>query len=251
MLATTLLAFAASAAEQPLAFTVTGPTVESGAHQVLLSTTPRFGRPEEFVRFENLVGFAYGLSPALEAQLLLAVAIESVGVESHGAEGAIATRWRWQPLDARVDPIGLSLLGTVAGGPESLFLEARATTESWLGDFLFALNASADFAVRRSGAGANAHLEQSGGALYRLANNFTSGFEIRNRIGFDHGTWLGDAIFAGPVFSWRAKSWWLSFAGLAQVAAVKADEVRGNGEPLELRDNERFVLRLQLGFDVR
>jgi hypothetical protein len=34
---------------------------------------------------------------------------------------------------------------------------------------------------------------------------------------------------------------------LAQVAADKAAADKGNGEPMELRDNERFVFRLVVG----
>ena len=69
------------------------------------------------------------------------------------------------------------------------------------------------------------------------------------------GQWLewsrrADAVFMGPVFGWRNKTGWFALALLPQVAAIKAQSQVGNGEALELRDNERVVLRLQLGFDL-
>lgn len=246
-----LLADAALAVERPLSFTIAGPTVETGAHELLLTTTPRFGRPDPFVRFENVVGFAYGFSDRLEAQLLLWLTVETMGLDRRSGEGAVATRWRWQPLGGHADLVGLNLIATVAASPDSVFFEARVGTEKWLGDFLFALNVAADYSVRKDGsAGPEAHLEQSAGVVYRLANRFSTGFEVRNRLGFERGNYFGDAIFAGPVFAFRAKSWWASFAALPQVAAVKAPALYGNGEALELRDNERVVLRFQLGFEV-
>ena len=241
----------AFATERSLAYTLAGPTVEAGAHEVLLSVTPRFGRPEPFLRIENLVGFAYGFSAKVEAQLLLSVALESAAGDSRSIEGAIATRWRWQLLNGRADVVGLGLTGTAAVSVDSVFLEARAGAEKWLGDFLFALNASADFTVRRDGgAGPQTHLEQSGGIVYQLSNGFSSGFEVRNRLGFERGEYYGDAVFCGPVFGVRSKSFWLMLAALPQVAAVKAPKLYGNGQALELRDNERWLVRVQLGLEV-
>ncbi len=254
LLVTALLASSAAiATERTLAFTLAGPTVDKGSHELLLSETPHFGRREPYLKFETGVGVAFGVTSTLEAQLLLAVAIEELGLGAgtRTAEGTAVTRWRWQPLDGRADPVGAGVTSTLAVGPDLVFLELRLGAEKWLGDFLFALNASADFSVRRDGAtGPETHLEQSGGVVYRLANGFTSGFELRNRLGLERGNYYGDAIYVGPVFGVRRPSWWLTLAALAQVAAVKAPALYGNGEPLELRDNERWVVRLQAGFEM-
>ena len=249
--ASLLLIGAAAAEERPLAFTVAGPLVQPGAHQLLLSVTPRLGRPEAFTRIESLVGFAYGFSDTVEAQLLLAIAIESFGLDSRSIDGSAATRWRWQPLNGRSNLIGVGVIGTVALSVGTVFVETRLALEKWFGDFLFAINLSADYVVRKSGAAApDTHLEQTAGVAYRLSNGFTTGFEVRNRIGFARGNDFGSAAYAGPVFGYRAAQWWLTLAALPQVAALKAKSVRENGEALELRDNERFVFRVQLGVDV-
>jgi hypothetical protein len=246
-----LCAGPALAYEQPLAFTVTGPTVEKGRNELVASITPRFGRPEEYFRLENLLGFGYGFTSNIEAQMLVAVAIESVGRDGKGIEGGGQVRVRWNPLDGRTQLFGLNVLGAVGISGLSLYLEGRLGAEKWLGDFLFALNASVDYRLRRTAtAGPELHLEQSGGIAYRLANNFTSGFEVRSRMGFEKGEYFGAAISAGPVFSWRSQSFWFSLAALPQVAAVKAQSQVGNGQALELRDNERVVIRLQLGLDL-
>lgn len=241
----------AVSAEHPLSFTEAGPMTEAGTHELLVTLTPRFGRPEAFTRFEGLAGFAYGLSSRLEVQVFLAVALESAGIDERATEGALGTRWRWQPLDPAKDVLGLDVVGTLALTPESVFLEARVGAEKWVGDFLFALNLSADYVARSSSiSGPQTHLEQSGGIVYRLGNHFTSGFEVRSRIGFEGGEHFGTAIYAGPVFGYVSHSWWMSFGFEPQVAAVKVAALREKGSPLELRDNEQFVARLQLGFEV-
>jgi hypothetical protein len=246
-----LIASSALAYEQPLAFTVTGPNVEQGKNELFVSVLPRFGRPSEYLRIENLIGVGYGFTRTVEAQLLIAVAIESFGRDGKAIEGGAQARVRWNPLDSRTRFLGVNVLGAVGLGSASVYLEGRLGLEKWVGDFLFAINASVDYRFRRDGGvGPELHLEQSGGIVYRLPNNFTSGFEVRNRLGFERGTYYGDAIFAGPVFGWRYKSLWFSIAALPQVAAVKAQSQVGNGQALELRDNERVVLRLQLGFDL-
>jgi len=246
-----LVASSALASEQPLGFTVTGPTVAPGAHELRLTTTPRFGRPEEFIRIESLLGFGYGLTATLETQVLIAIALEAFGRDGRSAEGGGEVRLRWHPLDGRAHFLGLNLLGAVGLSPDSVSFEARLGVEKWLGEFLFALNANVDYRVRRDGGdGPELHTEQSGGVVYRLLNNFTTGFEVRSRIGFERGEYYGAAIFAGPVLGWRNKTGWISLAALPQVAAVKASSQVGNGEALELRDNERVVLRLQLGFEL-
>lgn len=246
-----LFASSAAATEQPLGFTVTGKTVEPGTHELVASSTLRFGRPRDYLRVESLAGFGYGFSKSIEAQVLIAIAVESAGLDRRAAEGGGQVRLRWQPLEGRADALGLGLVGTVGLSPTSVFVEARLNVEKWFGEFLFALNASVDYRVRRDDAsGPGLHLEQSAGVVYRLANNFTTGVEFRNRLGFERGSYYGAAIFAGPVLGYRSKSAWFSLAALPQVAAVKAQSQVGNGEALELRDNERVVVRLQLGFDL-
>lgn len=250
LLTLVLLATSALAREQALGFTRTGATVAQGTTEVYASTTPRFGRPNEYLKLENLVGFGYGFTPTFEAQALIAIDIESTGVDGKAAEGGAQVRLRWQPLEGRRDALGLGLTASVGVTTTAVFLEARLGLEKWFGEFLFALNASADYRVRKDAEpGPELHVEQSGGIAYRMLNDFTAGFEVRNRAGFERGTFFGDAVSMGPVFGYRTKAVWLSLALLPQVAAVKATSQVGNGEALELRDNERVVLRLQLGVE--
>ncbi len=245
-----LVAGCALASEQPLSFTLTGPALDAGTREAFVSTTPRFGRPEEFIRFDNRVGLNYGLGHRLESQLLIAFFNTQEAVQGVSTGFGVQTRLRWQPLDSRTDPVGLNLVATLGAANDSLFFEGRLGAEARLGNFLFALNLSVDDSVQRADVpGPQLHTEQTGGIAYRLPNNFTTGFEVRNRVGFDRGTYFGDAVFAGLVFGWKGKNGWFSLAALPQVAAIKAHSQVGNGEALELRDNERVVLRLQLGFD--
>lgn len=249
-LLTVFAATAALAREQPLGFTLTGPTVAPGVTEVYASTTPRFGRPNEYVRLENRVGFGYGFSPTVEAQALLVIDLESSGVDARAAEGGAEARLRWQPFEGRANVLGFGIEAGVAATTLQVVTELRLSLEKWFGDFLFALNASIDYRVRNDGAaGADLHTEQTGGVAYRMFNGLTAGFEVRDRVGFERGRYFGAAVFMGPVLGWRGKSTFLSLAFLPQVAAVKAQSQVGNGEALELRDNERVVMRFQAGVD--
>lgn len=243
-----LFAVPALAREQALGFTLTGPTVAPGVTEVVGATTPRFGRPNEFLRLENNFGFGYGFSATLEAQALIVIALESTGLDGRAAEGGGAARLRWQPLDGQHDALGFGVTATVGVTTTTVSAEARLSVEKWVGALLLALNASLDYRVRNDALpGPELHLEQSGGLAYRLANGVTAGFEVRNRMGFEQGAYFGAAISMGPVLGWRGKSAWASLALLPQVAAVKAESEVGNGQALELRDNERVVMRLQAG----
>ena len=124
-----LSASSAVAYEQPLSFTVTGPTVEPGAHELVVSTTPRFGRPREFIRLESLLGFGYGFTSTVEAQLLIAVSVEAIGREGRSAEGGGQTRLRWQPLDSHTDFLGLNVLAAVGISPDSVKSHVKFRTK--------------------------------------------------------------------------------------------------------------------------
>ena len=246
--------FAATAAlgsEQPLGFTHTGPTVATGVTEVYGTTTPRFGRPTEYFKLENRVGFGYGFTPTVEAQALMRIDIESAGLEGRAAEGGGEARLRWLPLDGRRDVFGFGLEAAVGVTTVAVSAEARLMLEKWFGDLLVALNASVDYAIRNDGAaGPDLHTEQTGGLAYKMFNGVTAGFEVRSRVGFERSTYAGAAVYLGPVIGWRGKSAWLTVAFLPQVAAVKAQAQVGNGEALELRDNERVVMRLMAGVTV-
>lgn len=245
-----LLAVPAFAVEQPFSFTVTGPTLAQGHHEALLSVAPRFGRPNEYLRVEGLTGFGYGLTQALQLQVQMAVTVESIGSTEKKIDGGAQVSLRWNPLARRTKALGLNLVATAGLSPERMFVEARLGLEKQLGEFLFAINATVDYRARRDGTeGPNLHSEQTAGIVYRLPSRFTSGVEFRSRVGFDRGEYAGAAFFAGPVFGWRNDSMWLSVGLLPQVAAQKAKAYVGNGEALELRDNERVTVSFKFGAD--
>jgi len=57
----------------------------------------------------------------------------------------------------------------------------------------------------------------------------------------------GTALYVGPALTLTNPAFWVTIGGYAQVAADKANADRSLVEPNELRDNERFVLRLVFG----
>jgi hypothetical protein len=90
------------------------------------------------------------------------------------------------------------------------------------------------------------HTKQLFGFMYGLANGFSFGLEMINRVSWDSGNFRGMAFYIGPSLSYRGRRFWLAASLAAQVAAVKyAGDT--SGVPLEVNDNELYWLRIAFG----
>ncbi len=238
----------ADAAPRPFPFTWTSQTLEVGAHDFEAWLTPRIARADDsLVLTDTRVAITTGLAPHLEA--LWGLDLDFVANKSSTTvDPLLTTAWRWAPLTAD-QALGVGGLARASLGFDSAELEARLFADKQLGKLLFAINGAASRRFFWSGrTGVDTHLEESVGVRYGVGPTASFGLELSLRSGFQDGAYQGTAVSVGPSFSFSFGKLWLSVGAAAQVAADKAPADRGNGQPLELRDNERFMGRLVLGY---
>jgi hypothetical protein len=70
------------------------------------------------------------------------------------------------------------------------------------------------------------------------------------RSAYREALFQGLALYVGPTLTVAGQGFWVALGASAQVAADKAAADKGNGEHAELRDNERFFLRLSFGLET-
>ena len=249
-LAVLLLAAGAGAAERDFPYTWTSRTTAEGAREVEGWLTARIGRVTDDQAWTEVhAALSAGLLTGLELQSALDVTVASTAFTS-SSEPRVAAQLRWAPLTAD-GVLGLGAAFRTSLGVDVLELELRLLADKQLGRLLLAVNAAASRRLFWSGrTGPETHLEETAALRYALGAVASFGLELRLQSAFLGSDYQGTGIYVGPTFTFRAPGFWVSLGALAQVAADKAPADRGNGQPLELRDNERFLLRLALGTEA-
>jgi len=112
---------------------------------------------------------------------------------------------------------------------------------------------SMDFDFQRTDKrdGVDTRLEESFAVKFALSPNAGFALELRAKSSWQRREYQGTAAYAGPALTWTHPAFWVTLGAYAQVAADKAQADRPLAEPQELRDNERFVLRLAFGAVTR
>ncbi len=244
-----LLATPAFGAERSFAYTYQSDVLEAGKSEGQVDLAYRTLRHAGYDEVDSRLGFDFGLTRYLEGQLLLDYAIITPDAGDASLIAYLTGSLRARLADAHTDPVGVGFEAAASIGPDHGRLLARAVVDKWFGRLLLAFNALAsetfgdDLAPTR--------FEESLGLSYQLPIHLSAGFELRNRHALDdHAHFLGDALYAGPTLNLRVKKVWTALSLLMQVGALKAKAQQGNGEPNEVLDNERFNLRLVVGFDL-
>jgi len=148
-------------------------------------------------------------------------------------------------------PVGVGFFSSLGLGFDGVAFEGRLVLDKQLGPVLLAVNAAAIRSVALGTRTAPEWLTEGALAVrYQLANRVALGLEGLARTAMDQGTNQGTGFYVGPTFTWVGQRAWVSVTMTAQVAADKATPDKGNGEPLTLRDQERFAGRLVVGFST-
>jgi hypothetical protein len=245
-----LVACAASsvaAAERDFAFSWTTHVLERGRDDLEVWVTPRLARTADFSLVDTRFVWTHGVVRNLESQVSLDLAFQNTD-QDHSVDPRVTSLWRWAPW--RADGlVGLGLVGRASLGPDVVELEARLIADKQLGDVLLAANALFSQAFFWNGrTGIDTRLEESLSVAYVVAPFVRLGLELRAKSSFQRGDYQGTAFYVGPSLAFRFKPVWFTLGAVAQVAADQAKEDQGTSEPLTLRDDERFVLRLTFGF---
>lgn len=245
-----LFSLPALGAPRDFPFTWTTQTNDAGQSEFEGWLTPRIARTDDFVRFDGRLAWSIGVARTLESQL--AVEPESERTDARTTlEGKVTNLWRWTSW-RQGSPFALGGLGRISLGADRLELEGRLLADLKIDRFLFALNVSAERLTFWNGrTGIDTRLEESLGIRLALSSTASFGLEGRVKTSWERRIYRGTAIYLGPTLAFTNPHFWVSLGAFAQVASERGDGDRGSTEPQELRDNERFVLRLTVGATTR
>ncbi len=246
-----VVALSAQAGERAFPFTWDSTTLAAKEQEVTVWLTPRLLRQNSltssFTRVEARTAFSFGVTNWLEGTVAGDVVMDDEGLKGQAVDAKLTTWWRASPLKAK-DWLGFSVLLRGSLGLLGVDAEARFVLDKRLGDVWVALNSAVTRSYFFEGTGVDLRLEQSGAVGYVLSKaGVTIAAEGRARTAFLLGQYQGTAVYAGPSLTLSQPRWWLSVAVQAQVAADRHPDDKALPEPLELRDNERFVARFVFG----
>ena len=155
-------------------------------------------------------------------------------------------------MDRVADPIGLAVYGEASLGLNEVELEGKILLDKQVDNFLFAFNAVVEHGWETeleegiTETKKELTLEFDLGCSYSVTNAFSFGFEARNHNEIKESRWEHSALFAGPVVSYSAETWWATLTVLPQVTSFKGAT---NGK-LVLDEHERVEARLLFSFHI-
>lgn len=244
-----LLSVSAVAAPREFPFTWTSKTSAAGQSSFEGWFTPRFVRTADYFRLDTRVAWVHGVTRTVESQLSLDLDFERTDL-TQNLDPRFTSLWRWTTWREGT-PFAVAGLGRVSLGLDQLEVEARLIADLHLGRVVLALNASGSRSVFWAGRqGIDTRLEENLGVRYAVSTGVSAGLEVRARSAWREREYQGTAIFMGPALMFTHSKFWVTIGGYAQVASEKAKADRDLPEPAELRDNERFMLRLVIGADT-
>lgn len=242
-----LLSLPVAAAPRDFSFTWTSRTAAQGQHGFEAWFTPRLVRTDDYARVDTRVAWVAGVAKNLESQLGIEFDVEGTKRTS-GIDPRVSSLWRWTTWRSPGSVFAAGGLGRLSVGPGVVEVEGRLFFDLELGKVLLALNVSgARLGFWNARGGIDTRLEESLGLRYALSPSAFVGVEVRARSAWQEREYQGTAVYVGPTLTFVHPKFWVSLGGGAQVAADKAQADRALTEPNELRDNERFVLRLAVG----
>lgn len=249
LLFVSVLSVSAAAAPRDFPFTWTSRTAAAGQSSLEAWLTPRLVRTDDYFKLDTRVAWTHGVTRTVESQLSLDLDFEHTD-KPQGVDPKVSSLWRWTTW-RQGTPFAVGGLGRVSLGFDQLEVEARLFADWQLDRVLLALNVSAARGIFWNGReGVDTRLEESLGARYVISKSATVGLEVRAKSAWKQREYQGTAIYAGPALTFTHPSFWVTLGGYAQVGADKANADRSLPEVNELRDNERFVLRLSVGADT-
>lgn len=249
---------AVRAEERVLTRSITSAVLPRGGKELELWLTPRLGRQNFYARFDHRSELELGLTDALQMALYLNVTSKAVGTgvvdtaPDESLSASVSNEWKYKFLDASADPVGLALYGEVTAALDEAELEVKAILDKRLGRLLLALNLIGEQALEWEGDEVAwvRVFAQTAGVSYQVTPRFSAGLEAYTRFLWEGRRYAGGALFGGPVVAYASKSWWGTLSLTPQLRGFKSSAHRDEPEVLELHENERFQLRLLVGFHL-
>lgn len=245
--AAALAAGVAAANERHFGFTYESAVLPPAERELELWVTPRVGRAEHYVRFDDRVELELGLSDRLMTAFYLNGTALSArvgdGLQSSVAFGGVSSEWKYKLLDPVADAVGLALYGEVTWSPTQLELEAKLILDKRLGRVLLAANLAVEeeLAFELAGVAPETAVELDLAAAWYLTDRLTLGLELRSLNVAVPSGFAYAALYFGPTLAYARDNWWVSLSVQPQLPALKRSEA---ASLLVLDDQERLDARL-------
>lgn len=244
-----LLSLPAIAAPREFPFSWTSSVSAPAKSSLELWFTPRLVRTNDYFRLDTRAVWTHGVTSNVETQLSLDLDFQRTD-KTDGVEPKVTSLWRFTTWREK-SPFGVAGLARVSLGLDQLEFEGRLIADLRLGRVVLALNASASRSVFwNNRVDVDTRLEETFATKYAISPGVSAGLELRAKSGWQERIYQGTALYVGPSMTFTHPKFWITLGAYAQVAADRANADRELPEPAELRDNERFVLRLIFGADT-
>ncbi|HEX6791525.1 MAG TPA: DUF6662 family protein [Candidatus Krumholzibacteria bacterium] len=251
----------ANATQRRFTYTYESLVLNPGEIEIEPWTTFRIGKEDYYVRIDHRIEFEAGLTRSLQTAFYLNMKSETAQVGDEMQTGfewqGISNEWKLKLRDPVADPFGMALYFEWGASTDEVEVEAKFIADKRAGNWLWAFNAMIEpefeFEAETGGdveAETELNYEFNLGGAYFLTPNTSLGIEVRNHnLSISETDYSHSALFAGPVVSYSAETWWATLTVLPQVAKLKGDEV-DEGNDLVLSELEKVEVRFLFGFDL-
>jgi hypothetical protein len=238
------VSFNSSANDRKFAYTYETAVLPQGARELELSTTFRNKRHGFYRALDHRLELEIGITDRLLTALYVNFSGQATDDESGQRvsefeyEG-VSSEWKLKLTDPVADALGTGVYGELTVAPTETELELKGLFDKQLGDVLVAFNATGEFGWEHQPGGSEMELllEPTLGASYAITPGFGAGVEVQNRMVLADGELEHATLFAGPVVSYAAPSWWATLSAMPQLIDLQSST-------LNLDSNERLELRL-------
>jgi len=258
-----LVAGRVEATERLFTYTYEPETMLQGATEVEQWVTLRAGKnstvgKDNYNRWDLRTELEHGVTDNYTLGLyLLQFKAESYEDPATGADESefewkgIALENRYMLLNPAEHPIGLTayLEGGYSGS--EAFIEPKIIIGQRHGEWKWAANFIYENEWEDNLSEVTGIVEGTAGLARNLGNNWSIGLEVRSRNKWpNYSGFSSSALFVGPAVSYRKERFWGTLTVMPQVWGYNY-----NGDPdgvsgLDLKDNERVLIRLILAFDL-
>lgn len=251
----------AAANDRHFSYTYETGVLAPGARELEVSNTLRAGRTDYYSALDHRLEFEVGLADNLMTSFYLNMgnttrADGAGGLASEFEWQGVSNEWKLKLLDPVASPVGMALYAELSYNTNGFELEPKVLFDKRIGNLLLAANLVTEFEY--SFGVEQTVLEEVApevvlGATYQLHKGVYAGVEVRNHNAFMNNAAKSEleyeysSLYAGPVISYTAESWWVTLTVMPQLPALsKAD----GGSILVLDDGERLNARLLFSFHI-
>ena len=242
-----LLPRAARANERHFTYTYESAVLPTGGRELELWTTPRIGKEDYFVRFDERLELEVGVTDQLMTAFYLNWTAVSADVAPDTRESVteftgVSSEWKLKLMDPVADPVGLAVYGELTGGTEEAEVEGKLILDKQIGNLLVAGNLvlANEWELEPEETETEQEVELVVAAAYFPRPGLSAGLELRNENAIFEGEWEHSTLFLGPVFGYATDTWWTAITILPQLPALKKE---GDGSRV-LDDHEKLEARI-------